>query len=72
MTLAQANAEFNTIAARLVHQHPDFYKPEYGYSLEVYPLAEKASGDLKTPLLVLIGAVGVVMLIACVNVSTYC
>jgi putative ABC transport system permease protein len=69
VTLAQANAEFQTIASRLVHQYPDFYKPEFGYSLEVDPLAEKATGDLKTPLLVLIGAVGVVMLIACVNVS---
>jgi hypothetical protein len=54
---------------RLASQHPDFYKPEYGYSLEVDPLAEQAGGDLKTPLLVLIGAVALVMLIACVNVS---
>ncbi len=69
VTLAQAKAEFQTIGARLMHQYPDFYKPEFGYSLDVYPLAEKAGGDLKTPLLVLIGAVGVVMLIACVNVS---
>jgi putative ABC transport system permease protein len=69
VTRAQANAEFQTIAARLVRQHPDFYKPEYGFSLEVDPLTERTGGDLKTPLLVLIGAVGVVMLIACVNVS---
>jgi putative ABC transport system permease protein len=69
VTLGQAKAEFQTIAARLMREHPDFYKPEFGYSLDVYPLAEKATGDLKTPLLVLIGAVGVVMLIACVNVS---
>jgi putative ABC transport system permease protein len=69
VTIAQANAEFETIASRLKSQHPDFYKPEFGYSLAVYPLTEKAIGGLKTPLLVLIGAVGVVMLIACVNVS---
>jgi putative ABC transport system permease protein len=69
VTLAQANAEFQTIAARLMREHPDFYKAEYGYSLEVDPLTEKIGGDLRAPLLVLIGAVGVVMLIACVNVS---
>ena len=69
VTLAQANAEFQTIAARLASQYPNVYKPAFGYSLEVDPLSEKAIGDLKTPLLVLIGAVGVVMLIACVNVS---
>lgn len=69
VTVAQASAEFQTIASQLARAHPEFYKPEYGYSLAVYPLAEKATGDLRTPLLVLIGAVGVVMLIACVNVS---
>ncbi|MGA3190004.1 MAG: ABC transporter permease [Bryobacteraceae bacterium] len=69
VTMAQANAEFQTIAARLMSQHPDFYEKGFGYSLEVDPLAEKAAGRLKTPLLVLIGAVAVVMLIACVNVS---
>ncbi len=69
VTLAQANAEFQTIASRLARRYPDMYKPDFGYSLEVDPLAEQATGDLKTPLLILIGAVGVVMLIACVNVS---
>lgn len=69
VTLARANAEFQTIASRLAAQYPDVYKPEFGYSLEVDPLAERAGQNLKTPLLVLIGAVGVIMLIACVNVS---
>jgi len=69
VTMAGANAEFGTIARRLASQYPDRYKPEYGYSLEVDPLAEQAGADLKTPLLLLIGAVGAVMLIACVNVS---
>lgn len=69
VTIAQANAEFQTITRRMMSQYPDFYKPEFGYSLEVYPLAEKAAGDLKTPLVVLIGAVAMVMLIACVNVA---
>jgi putative ABC transport system permease protein len=69
VTLAQSNAEFQTIAARTMSEYPAIYKSEFGYTLEVSPLTEKAAGSLKTPLLVLIGAVSVVMLIACVNVS---
>jgi putative ABC transport system permease protein len=69
VSLEQSRAEFRTIAARMAQQHPDDYKSTFGYSLDVDPLAERAGGDLKTPLLVLIAAVGMVMLIACANVS---
>ena len=53
VTLAQSQAEFRNIAARLQSQYPGFYQSNYGYSLDVDPLAEKAGGDLKRPLLVL-------------------
>lgn len=69
VTLAQSQAEFRNIAARLQSQYPGFYQSNYGYSLDVDPLAAKVGGDLKRPLLVLLAAVGVVMLIACANVS---
>ncbi len=69
VSLAQANAEMQTVAARIARENPQNYPPTFGYSLEVDPLAERVTGDLKTPLLVLIAAVGAVMLIACANVS---
>jgi putative ABC transport system permease protein len=69
VTLAQSRAEFRNIAARLQKQYPAFYLESYDYSLEVDPLTEKAGGDLRKPLLILIAAVGMVMLIACANVS---
>jgi putative ABC transport system permease protein len=69
VSIQQAHAEFSNIAARIQAQHPKNYLPSFGYSLDVDPLAQQASGDLKQPLLVLIAAVGVVMLIACANVS---
>jgi putative ABC transport system permease protein len=69
VSLAQARAEFSSIAARIQQQHPDKYPGNFGYSLDVDPLGEKVGGDLKEPLVVLIAAVGVVMLIACANVS---
>jgi putative ABC transport system permease protein len=69
VSIQQARAEFSNIAARIQAQHPENYLPSFGYSLNVDPLAQQAAGDLKQPLLVLIAAVGVVMLIACANVS---
>ncbi|PYX55512.1 MAG: hypothetical protein DMG76_17925, partial [Acidobacteria bacterium] len=42
---------------------------DHGFSIDLKPLAERQAGDLKTPLLVLIAAVGALMLIACANVS---
>jgi putative ABC transport system permease protein len=69
VSIQQARAEFSNIAARIQAQHPKNYLPSFGYSLDVDPLAQQAAGDLKQPLLVLIAAVGVVMLIACANVS---
>ena len=52
---------------RLRRQYPAYR--ESGFSLDVEPLLEKVAGDLRKPLLVLMGAVGMLALIACVNVS---
>jgi len=66
-TIQQARAEFDSIAARLHRQYPAYQQS--GFSLDVEPLVEKVAGDLRRPLLVLMGAVGMLALIACVNVS---
>ena len=69
VTLERARAEFRSIAARMGEQNPARYGSARGFSLDLDLLAERQAGDLKTPLLVLIAAVGAVMLIACANVS---
>ncbi|HKN73849.1 MAG TPA: ABC transporter permease [Candidatus Acidoferrum sp.] len=67
--IQEGRDEFRRIAAVIVEQYPNQASMDRGFSLDLEPLAEKQAGDLKTPLLVLIAAVGTLMLIACANVS---
>ena len=64
VTLVQARAEMATITARLEKMYPGT-----NTDIVVTPLKEKVVGNIETPLLVLIGAVGFVLLIACANVA---
>src|SRR5207248_6827924 len=66
VSLQQAQAEMNTIAARLGQQYPEVR--DWGINL-VTLLDTFVSAQLKTGLLVLLCAVGFVLLIACANIA---
>jgi len=66
MTVAQARANLSAIARRI--------KEEYGKEVDlndaaVVPLADAMVGDVRAALLTLLGAVGLLLLVACANVA---
>ena len=68
-TFEQAQAELDLAARRLGQQFPENYPPSRAFSFSVRPLLEQVVGDVRPALLVLLGAVGFVLLIACANVA---
>ena len=66
VSLTQAQADTDLIAAQLERQYPD---SNTGWNLRLIPLRERLVGSSRTTLLILFGAVGFVLLIACANVA---
>jgi putative ABC transport system permease protein len=66
ITLDQARAELRGISERLEKQHPDTNSSVHAL---VFPLRDRLVGNSRTPLLVLLGAVTLLLFIACANVA---
>jgi predicted permease len=69
VSVEQAQAEMDTITARLRQQFPEVYPPNGGLTFGIVPLLEQVVGNVRRTLYLLLGAVGFVLLIACVNLA---
>jgi putative ABC transport system permease protein len=67
VTLAEAEAEMNTIIARIASQHPEMEAG--GHRIVITPLADYLFGDARPALWVLLAATGMLLLIAAANIA---
>jgi predicted permease len=69
LTVQQAQVQLDAFVAQLTGEFPNEYPAEAGWTVRLQPAREKLVGEVRTTLLILLGAVGVVLLIACVNLA---
>ncbi len=69
LTIAAAQSRVNALVASLQKEFPDDYPPQSAWRVRLVPLKQAVVGDVRQSLLLLLGAVGLVLLISCVNVA---
>src|SRR5262249_4774317 len=69
VTLAAARAETRVAIQQGIKIYPYKMGKDYGTWADISPLQEHTTADVRTMLVVLLGAVGLILLVACVNVA---
>jgi predicted permease len=69
LTIAAAQSQVDALAASLQKQFPVDYPVQSGWKVRLVPLKETVVGDVRQSLILLFGAVGLILLIGCVNVA---
>ena len=69
LNIAAAQSHLNALVASLQKQFPADYPAESEWKVRLVPLKESVVGNVRQSLMLLLGAVGLVLLIACVNVA---
>jgi len=69
LSFAQARTDMDRVGKTIIEQNRGYPYETYGFRVIMNPLLEETVGDVKASLWVLMGAVGLVLLIACANVA---
>ena len=69
MSVERAKAELEALTRRTAEQFRQTYPTAMGYSATTVSMLDEMVGDIRLPLMILLGAVGLVLLIACANVA---
>jgi predicted permease len=70
LSVAQAQAKLDAFAAQLRQQYPTDYPATAQWKLRLVPLQQEVTANVSLMLFLLLAAVGVVLLIACVNIAS--
>ncbi len=70
VTQTQAQAEIDTVIAAWFQRFPDNYRIETRFGGTLYAVQDLIVGGMRSALFILLGAVAVVLLIACANLTT--
>jgi predicted permease len=69
LTVAGAQSRLDALVASLKRQYPADYPEQNAWTVRATPLSESMVGNVRQSLILLLGAVGLVLLIGCVNVA---
>lgn len=69
LTVQQAQLKLDAFVEQLTKEFPNEYPAQAGWTVRLQPAREKLVGEVRPTLLILLGAVAVVLLIACVNLA---
>src|SRR5690348_176849 len=69
VSFAQASAYMNVLSHRVIDDPRSSYAKDSQWSMFLMPLTDFVFGDLRAPILILVGAVAFVLLIACANIA---
>ncbi len=67
--VSQVQADLSSVAANMQRTYPDVYPPAYDFIVAASSLQEELTHNARPTMLVLLGAAGFVLLIACANVA---
>ncbi|MCI0433547.1 MAG: ABC transporter permease, partial [Gemmatimonadetes bacterium] len=68
-TVEAAQAELSTVSTRLRQEYPDAYPAHFGYDIAVAGWRDALTSEARPMLILLVGAVGLVLVLACANVA---